>query len=303
MNATGPWRGAGTALVTPFDRDGAIDIPCFRQLVERQVDAGVALLVVGGTTGESATLDDRELRDLVTVALECAGGRALVIAGTCASDTRKAVAAATAATRWGADAILALVPPYNRPPQDGLVAHFRAIAADAGAPIVLYNVPGRTGCNLGIDATLELATEANIVALKDAGGDLEQSMEILRRRPVGFEVWSGDDPRTLPLLALGASGVISIIGNEAPRQLVELVTTALAGDFSGGREVHEQLLPLMRANTSESSPIPVKAAMALLGLCEPALRPPLRPLAPELETHLRAALVAAGLELATEVVS
>jgi len=287
--------GAGTALVTPFRVDGSVDLEVFRVLVRRQVEAGVRLLVPCGTTGESATLSPEERELLVRATVEEAAGRALVVAGTGSNDTRLAAAMARAAAGWGADAVLSLAPPYVKPPQDALIDHFRAVAEAARVPVVVYNVPSRVGCNLRAETTLALAEVPGIAGVKEAAGDMDQAMEILRSKPRGFAFLSGEDALALPLLALGAEGVISVVGNEAPRDLVELVTLARAGRIAQARAVHERLLPLMRANFCESNPIPVKAAMARMGLLDERLRRPLRPLAASRVAELEAACVAAGL--------
>jgi len=290
-------RGAGTALVTPFTASGDIDLAAFRALVRRQVEAGVRLLVPCGTTGESATLSPGEKERLVRACVEEADGRATVIPGTGSNDTRLAVETAKAAASWGADAVLSLAPPYNKPPQDALVAHFTAVAEQAGVPVVVYNVPSRVGCNLSAATTLELAAVPGIAAVKEASADMSQCMEILRDKPDGFSFLSGEDSLTLPFLALGGDGVISVIGNEAPGQLARLCDAALAGRFGEAREVHERLLPLMEANFVESNPIPVKAALASMGLIENHLRAPLRPLAAGLADRLESALAGAGIAL------
>lgn len=291
-------RGAGTALVTPFNSAGEVDLAVFRALVRRQVQAGVRLLVPCGTTGESATLSPMDKERLVRACVEEAAGRALVIPGTGSNDTRVAVETAKAAASWGADAVLSLAPPYNKPPQDALVAHFTAVAEHAGVPVVVYNVPGRVGCNLSAATTLELAEVPGIAAVKEASADMSQCMEILRSKPEGFFFLSGEDSLTFPFLALGGDGVISVIGNEAPGQLARLCGAALEGRLDEARELHERLLPLMETNFIESNPIPVKAALTAMGLIENHLRAPLRPLAPGLSDRLESALAAAGIELA-----
>lgn len=288
-------RGAGTALVTPFDVHGELDLAAFRRLVRRQVEAGVKLIVPCGTTGESATLATEEKELLVRVAVEEAAGQALVVAGTGGSDTRVAVETARAAAGWGADAVLSLAPPYNKPPQDALIAHFGAVAAEAGVPVVVYNVPGRVGCNLRAETTLALAELPGIGAVKEASGDMTQCMEILRNKPEGFYFLSGEDSLTWPFMAMGADGVISVVGNEAPAELARACRAALEGDHEQARRLHFRLLPLMEANFLESNPIPVKAALAAMGLIENRLRAPLRPLAPAHEARLLQALDAAGL--------
>ena len=291
-------RGAGTALVTPFDAAGDVDLNAFRALVRRQVEAGVRLLVPCGTTGESATLSPREKERLVRACVEEAEGKAKVIPGTGSNDTRIAVETARAAASWGADAVLSLAPPYNKPPQDALVAHFRAVAEDAGVPVVVYNVPSRVGCNLTASTTLELAAVPGIAAVKEASADMSQCMEILRDKPEGFYFLSGEDSLTYPFLSLGGDGVISVIGNEAPGQLARLCDAALAGRFEEARELHARLLSLMEANFLESNPIPVKAALAAMGLIDNRLRAPLRPLATGLSDRLESALNDAGIPCA-----
>jgi 4-hydroxy-tetrahydrodipicolinate synthase len=282
--------GAGTALVTPFRADGEVDLEAFRALVQRQVAAGISLLVPCGTTGESATLSDDEREVLVRVCVAEARGGARVVAGTGSNDTRAAVASARAAAEWGADAVLSLAPPYNKPPQDALVAHFTAVAEGAGVPVVVYNVPGRTGCNLTARTTLELAHVPGIAAVKEASADMAQCLRILRDRPRGFSFLSGEDALTLPFLALGAEGCISVVGNEAPRDLASLVAAARAGSTVVARALHERLLPLMEANFVESNPIPVKAALALRGVIANELRLPLVEMDASALARLEAAL-------------
>lgn len=283
--------GAGTALVTPFRTDGSVDEARFRALVRRQCEAGISILVPCGTTGESATLSSSERELLVRSAVEESGGRATVLAGTGSNDTRAAAAMAREAALWGADAVLSLAPAYNKPPQDALVTHFRAVAEAAGVPVIVYNVPGRVGVNIEAATQVELGSVPGIAGVKEASGNLAQQMLVLRNRPAGFAVLSGDDSFTCALLSLGADGVISVVGNEAPAPLARLVAAGLAGRFDEARRVHEQLLPLMDLNFCESNPIPVKAALAMMGLCEDLLRLPLRPLAtakrPALERALR----------------
>jgi len=290
-------RGAGTALVTPFTRDGEVDLATFRALVRRQVEADIRMLVPCGTTGESATLSSAEKEHLVRACVEESRGRAIVVAGTGGSDTRVAVDTARKAASWGADAVLSLAPPYNKPPQDALVAHFRAVAEGCGVPVVVYNVPGRTGCNLTAATTLELAHLPGIGAVKEASANMSQCMEILRDKPAGFSFLSGEDALTWPFMAMGGDGVISVVGNEAPAALAQLCDAALAGHHEEARALHFRLLALMETNFVESNPIPVKAALARLGLVENVLRAPLRPLRAELLPKLEAALLRAGVPL------
>lgn len=270
--------GAGTALITPFTHAGDIDEKAFRALVRRQVEAGIRILVPCGTTGESATLSPAEKERLVRMTIEEARGRAHVVAGTGSNDTRQAVEQARAVREWGADAALSLAPPYNKPPQDALVDHFTAVAEGAGIPVVVYNVPGRVGCNLEAATTLALAKVPGIAGVKEAAANMSQAMEILRAAPAGFAFLSGEDALTYPFLAMGGHGVISVVGNEAPGLLSRMVDGALAGKWDDAKSLHFKLLPLMEANFCESNPIPVKYAMSELGLCENVLRRPLRPL-------------------------
>jgi 4-hydroxy-tetrahydrodipicolinate synthase len=294
---TGDWlRGCATALVTPFKADGSVDEARFRALVERQIAGGVRLLVPCGTTGESATLSDDEQHRLIERTVEVARGRARVIAGTGGNATAATVRRAVAAHEAGADALLVVTPYYNKPTQAGLAAHFRAVAEVVDLPVVLYNVPGRTGANLEAATTLALAAEVeNVAAVKEASGNLAQMMAILRERPRGFMVLSGDDQLTLPLIALGADGIISVASNEVPDLMSRLTALALAGEWEAARALHYRLLPLMDANFLESNPGPVKAAMALLGLLEERFRLPLVPVQEKTRARLREILSALGL--------
>jgi len=290
-------RGCGTALVTPFTAAGAVDEKRFRALVERQIAAGVRLLVPCGTTGEAATLTASEHEQVIAWTVETARGRAKVLAGAGTNATTATIDRARAARAAGADALLLVAPYYNKPTQLGLVAHFRAVAQAVGdAPIVLYNVPGRTASNLAAATTLALAREVeNIVGVKEASGDLGQIMAILRDRPAGFRVLSGDDAVTLPLIALGADGIVSVVSNEAPDLMANLAESALRGEWEAARELHYRLLPLMEANFLESNPGPVKAALAAMGLLEEHFRLPLVPVQEQTRARVRAALGALGL--------
>jgi len=290
-------RGCGTALVTPFTAAGAVDEKRFRALVERQIAAGVRLLVPCGTTGETATLTASEHEQVIALTVETARGRAKVLAGAGSNATAATVDRARAARAAGADALLLVAPYYNKPTQPGLVAHFRAVAQAVGdTPIVLYNVPGRTASNLAAATTLALAREVeNIVGVKEASGDLAQIMAILRDRPAGFRVLSGDDAVTLPLIALGADGIVSVVSNEAPDLMANLAESALRGEWEAARELHYRLLPLMEANFLESNPGPVKAALAAMGLLEEHFRLPLVPVQEQTRARVRAVLGALGL--------
>ncbi len=270
-------RGCATALVTPFTSDGAVDEEALARLVEYQISNGVRLLVPCGTTGESATMTEEEDQFVISKTIELAQGRARVIAGGGSNSTAVAIENSKLVQSLGADAVLQVAPYYNKPTQAGLYAHFRAIAeAVPDLPIVIYNVPGRTSSNISADTTLRLARDCgNIVAVKEASGNLSQIMEILRNRPEHFRVLSGDDAITLSMIALGGDGLISVASNEAPELMARLVDTALDGDWNAARELHYRLLPLMDVNFIESSPGPVKAALAMMGLVGENYRLPL----------------------------
>ena len=272
-----PWAGCGTALVTPFTAAGAVDEAGVRRLARRQIDAGVHFLVPCGTTGESPTLSRAEQLRVVELVIAEADGRTPVLAGAGGHDTRSTVALARELAALGADGLLSVTPYYNKPTQEGLYRHFRTIAESVDRPLVLYNVPSRTGCNLEPATLLRLAAVANVAGVKEAAGDLGQMCEICRAAPAGFSVLAGDDAFTLALMALGGRGVISVAANEAPAEMATLVERAAAGDFAGARVVHERLLPLMQVNFIESNPIPVKAALEALGVAPAHYRLPLAP--------------------------
>jgi 4-hydroxy-tetrahydrodipicolinate synthase len=290
-------RGCATALVTPFTADGKVDEARMRALVDRQIAGGVQLLVPCGTTGEGATLTPEEQTRVIRVTVEAARGRGRVIAGVGSNATAVAVERAKAARATGADAVLVVAPYYNKPTQPGLVAHFRAVAeAVPGLPVVLYNVPGRTASNIQAPTVLGLARDVdNVVGVKEASGDFAQIMAILRERPAGFRVLSGDDAVTLPLVALGADGVVSVVSNEVPDLMARLTGLALQGKWDEARALHYRLLPLMEANFIESNPGPVKAALALLGLVEETYRLPLVPVQDKTRARLRELLQELGL--------
>jgi 4-hydroxy-tetrahydrodipicolinate synthase len=273
-------QGCATALVTPFTVDGEIDEERLRSLIEYQIAGGVRLLVPCGTTGESATMTEAEDDRVIRLTIETARGRAKVIAGAGSNSTAVAVDCSKRARALGADAVLIVAPYYNKPTQEGLYAHFRAIAeAVSDLPVVIYNVPGRTSSNIAGQTTLRLARDVeNIAAIKEASGNVSQIMEILKDRPAGFRVLSGDDSLTFPMMALGADGLISVAANEAPALMSRLVDLALAGQWAEARELHFRLLPLMEVNFVESSPGPVKAALAMMGLIEEHYRLPLVPI-------------------------
>jgi len=288
--------GCATALVTPFTASGDVDVERLRALIEYQIAGGVRLLVPCGTTGESATMSDEEDQLVIKTTLEVARGRAKVIAGTGSNSTAAAIQYSQTARELGADAVLSVAPYYNKPTQEGLYAHFRAIAESvSGLPVVIYNVPGRTSSNISAETTIRLAHDVeNIVAVKEASGNLSQIMEILRSRPTGFRVISGDDSFTLAIIALGGDGLISVASNEIPALMSQLVNLALAGDWSEARALHYRLLPLLEANFIESSPGPVKAAMAIMGLIDENFRLPLVPIQEKSRARLREVLIQVG---------
>ena len=271
------WTGCGTALVTPFTRDGAVDEAGVRRLARRQIDAGMHFLVPCGTTGESPTLSEEERLRVVALVIEEAGGRVPVLAGAGGYDTREVIHTAQEMKRLGAAGILSVTPYYNKPTQEGLFQHYSAIAGEVGLPIIVYNVPGRTGCNVEVATLARLSQVPNIAGVKEASGNVSQMCEICRAVPDDFVVLSGDDALTLPLMAIGGHGIISVVGNEAPREMSRMVELAESGDFAGARALHRQLMPLMSANFVESNPIPVKAAMAAMGLLEEIYRLPMVP--------------------------
>ena len=289
-------RGCATALVTPFTADGAVDKESLTRLIEYQLTGGIKLLVPCGTTGESATMTEAEDQFVIKHAIELARDRARVIAGTGSNSTAVAIENSKIAEALGADAVLVVAPFYNKPTQQGLYAHFRAIAGAVEIPIVIYNVPGRTSCNIAAETTLRLARDCeNIVAVKEASGNLGQIMEILRLRPEGFRVLSGDDAFTFPMIALGADGLISVASNEAPELMARLVNLALEGNWDEARELHYRQLPLMDVNFIESSPGPVKAALAMMNLIQENYRLPLVRIEDKNRIVLRKVLTELGL--------
>ncbi len=284
------FAGAGTALVTPFTRDGAVDEAALRRMVRRQVEARIDVLVPCGTTGEAATMTDAEQERVVAVTLEAAAGKVPVVAGAGSNDTRVAIERSKRMATLGAHGVLSVGPYYNKPTAEGFYRHFVAIADASPVPVVVYNVPGRTGSNIDAKTLLRLAAHENIVAVKEASGNLGQVAEILRDRPAGFQVLSGDDAYTLFFMAHGGEGVISVVANQVPGPMHDLTAAAARGDFAEARRIYNRLLRLMNLNFVESNPIPVKAAMALLGLCEESYRLPMCPPTDATREALRAAL-------------
>ncbi|HMJ07995.1 MAG TPA: 4-hydroxy-tetrahydrodipicolinate synthase [Pyrinomonadaceae bacterium] len=282
-------RGCATALVTPFRKDGSIDDDCFRSLVDRQIRDGVKLLVPCGTTGESVTMSEDERLRIIRMTAEVSRGRAKVIAGTGSNNTAATIDFTRSAREAGADAALIVAPYYNKPTQEGMFAHFSEIARSVKKfPIMLYNVPSRTASNISDGTTLKLAAaHENIVATKEASGDYSQITAIMAGRPKNFKVFSGDDASALPLISLGADGLVSVISNELPKDTSRMVEKALDGAFTAARKIHYQLLPLMEANFIESSPAPCKFVMKEMGLLEENLRLPLVPVTEATRKRLR----------------
>ena len=288
--------GCGTALVTPFRRDGKVDEAALRRLVEWQVAEGIHFVVPCGSTGEAATMTGAEHRRVVEITVEAAAGRVPVVAGAGSNDTAKAIATSREMKAAGATHLLHVSPMYNKPPQRGIVAHFRAIADSVDLPIVVYNVPGRTGSNIEARTTIELAKVAGIVAVKEASGNIGQIADIIRDRPAGFSVLSGDDSLTLPVMALGGEGVISVTSNATPRLMAQLCDACAANDLVSARNIHRRLQPWLAAAFVEPNPIPAKAALSMMGMIENVLRLPLVPLGEGSVSAVQAALVAAGIE-------
>ncbi len=286
--------GCHTALVTPFAADGTLDEPAFRALIAWQIAEGINGLVPCGSTGEAATMSADERLRVVRICVDEAAGRVPVIAGAGGNDTKLAIETSKAMAAAGASHLLHVSPAYSKPPQRGIIAHFRAIADASPLPIVLYNVPGRTASNMEAETTLALAEHPNIVAVKEASGNLAQMSEIIRSRPVHFSVISGDDPLTLGLIAAGGQGIVSVVSNAVPKAMVQLCTAALAGDFAAAQALHLRLTPYFGAAFVESNPLPVKASLAMMGRIRNHLRLPLVPMDPKHEPRVRAALVTAG---------
>jgi 4-hydroxy-tetrahydrodipicolinate synthase len=286
--------GCFTALVTPFDAHGAVDADAFAKLVDWQVAEGIHGLVPVGSTGEAATMTLAERVSVVRLCAERAAGRVPVIAGAGGNDTRVAIETSKAMLGTGATHLLHVSPMYSKPPQRGILAHFRAIADASPLPIVVYNVPGRTASNIEAETTLALAAHQNIVAVKEASGNPAQISEVTRHAPKGFSVLSGDDSITLGVIAGGGQGVVSVVSNAVPRAMADLCRRALEGKMEAARTLHLQLHAFMQAAFCESNPIPVKAALAMMGRIQNHLRLPLVPMDARHEARLRASLVEAG---------
>ena len=290
-----PLKGVGTALVTPFREDGSLDADAVRRLAQRQIDNGVDMLIPCGTTGEAVTLDTTEYDQVVTAVVEAAAGRVPVIAGAGSNSTAATIASAKRAEICGADAVLIVGPYYNKPTQEGYYRHFRAVAEAVSCAVVMYNVPGRTGGNITAETQLRIAEIDNVVATKEASGDFGQIARIVRGRPEGFSVLSGDDNLVLAQIALGIDGVISVAANEVPDLFSRMIHLAMDGRFVEARDLHYQLLDLLDGNFLESNPIPVKTAMGMMGLLTEHVRLPLVPIQESNRKTLRNILVALDL--------
>jgi 4-hydroxy-tetrahydrodipicolinate synthase len=286
--------GSIVAIVSPMHEDGSLDLAAYRRLIDWHVESGTAGIVAVGTTGESPTVDVDEHATLIRVAVEHSAGRIPVIAGAGGNSTREAIELTRHAASVGAVASLQVVPYYNKPGQEGLYRHFRAVAEAVDLPLILYNVPGRTVADLSNDTTVRLSAVPGIVGLKDATGDMPRAADLLSRVPEGFALYSGNDDSALALMALGGHGVISVTANVAPRGMAELCAAALAGDLPAARAINRRLLPLHFKLFVEANPIPVKWALARMGRIEDGIRLPMTPLDPSQQSTVETALRAAG---------
>ena len=289
------FTGCGTALVTPFRRDQSLDEPTLRKLIRRQIDAGINFLVPCGTTGESPTLTRAEHLRVVEITVEEAKGSVPVLGGAGGYNTHEVIEFARELQRIGIDGILSVTPYYNKPTQEGLFEHYKAIASGVPLPIVVYSVQGRTGVNVEPATLARLARIENIVGVKEASGNISQMANVIHEVPPGFTVLSGDDAITIPLIALGGCGIISVVSNEIPAEMTQLAQAALRGDYDTARRIQARYLPLMNVNFVESNPIPVKAAMALMGLLKPVWRLPMCPPAPANLAKIEKVLESLGL--------
>lgn len=289
------FTGCGTALVTPFRRDQSLDEETLRKLVRRQIDAGINFLVPCGTTGESPTLTRAEHLRVIEITVEEARGRVPVLGGAGGYNTHEVIELARELERIGVDGILSVTPYYNKPTQEGLFQHYKAIASAVPLPIVVYSVQGRTGVNVEPATLARLAQIENIVGVKEASGNISQMANIVHDVPPAFTVLSGDDAITIPLMALGGRGIVSVASNEIPAEMTQLAQACLHGDFEAARKIQARYLPLMNVNFCESNPIPVKAAMALMGLLEPVYRLPMVAPSPTNLAKIEKVLEAAGL--------
>ena len=296
------FTGCGTALVTPFTRSGALDEAGVRRLARRQIEAGIHFLVPCGTTGETPTLTPEERLRVVEIVVDEAKGKVPVLAGAGGYNTHEVIESAQQMARAGADGILSVAPYYNKPTPEGLYQHYKAIAEAVPLPVIVYNVPGRTGVNVDVATITRLSAVPNIVGVKEASGNMTQMCEICRAVPPDFLVLSGDDALTLPVMSIGGRGIVSVASNEVPAEMSRMVEFAEKGDFASARKLHHDLLPLMQINFIESSPIPVKAAMAMMGLLDEIYRLPLVPPRPASRDRIAQVLRDLGLPLGAATV-
>ncbi len=295
MAARRPFTGAGTALITPFTKSGDVDEAAVRRLVRRQIDGGIHFLSPCGTTGENPTLSDAERLRIVELVVDEAKGQVPILAGAGGYNTREVIDLARQLEKIGVSGLLSVTPYYNKPTQEGLYQHYKAIADSTALPIVVYNVPGRTGTNVEVATLRRLAELPNIVGVKEASGNMGQMCDICRAMPDDFLVLCGDDPLTLPLMAVGGRGVVSVVSNEMPGEMAQIVEAAERNDFAAARAIHARLMPLMQVNFVEANPIPVKAALAAMGLIEEAYRLPIVPPKPESKQKIYQVLKELGL--------
>jgi 4-hydroxy-tetrahydrodipicolinate synthase len=288
------FRGAGTAMVTPFKADGSVDEQALRRFVDFQITEGIDMLVPCGTTGENATMESHEVDRVIEIVVEQAGGRVPVVAGAGSNSTAKAIQNTRRAKKLGADAVLSVGPYYNKPTQEGYYEHYKAITESEDIPVVVYNIPGRTGSNIEARTMLRIAGIPNIVGVKESSGNIQQIMEIIKDAPPTFNVLAGDDFIALPVIAAGGVGVVSVVSNELPGMMRTMIDAARRNDFVKARELHYKLLPLMTANFIESSPIPVKAALAMMGMMDAKCRLPMVPMTSGNREKLRQALEEIG---------
>jgi 4-hydroxy-tetrahydrodipicolinate synthase len=290
-------KGVGVALVTPFHSNGNIDYPAFEKLINHTISGGVDFLVVQGTTGESATLSLKEKQALLTQAVEIIKDRVPVVYGHGGNNTKQLMENYAQLDLKGVSAILSVSPYYNKPSQQGIIAHFSALNDAFDLPIILYNVPGRTGSNMTASTTLELAKLSNIIGIKEASGNLDQMNQILKHRPDGFMVWSGDDDLVMQQMAMGADGVISVIANSFPKEFSELVHSAAKGDFETARKRHFQLCDIIPLLFAEGNPGGIKAALKMIGICEEHMLLPLVPISDGLREKLYRTISEAGIKM------
>ncbi|MGE5481100.1 MAG: 4-hydroxy-tetrahydrodipicolinate synthase [Chloroflexota bacterium] len=289
-------RGTVTAIVTPFKADLSIDFDAFKKLLDFQIEGGVEAVVVAGSTGEAATLTAKERMSLIIAAVGHVAGKIPIIAGTGTNDTTASVSLSILAKEAGASALLLVAPYYNKPSQEGLFQHFLTISDEVDLPQIIYNVPGRTGVNITAETQLKIAEQCHrVFATKEASGDLEQMMEIMKYAPEGFSLFCGDDSLTIPAVLMGAAGIISVLSNYAPRRFSDCVRAALAGDYKRAVDASYELLDLMQLNFVETNPVPVKTALAMMGMCEEYFRLPLLPMQTSNSHALREALEKAGI--------